>query len=291
MFSKIGLGSAQWGSAYGVSNIRGKTKDKEISKILSIAYSNGIRIIDTAPIYGDFNSLSKQNLTKFDLITKTPKFHKSKITKENIIEFKSSFNNSLNNFNKSQFYAALVHHAPDLLVDGGKYISDALNDFKEKGMIKKIGVSIYDSQNLDVICEFLKPDIIQLPINVIDQRLINDGTLKYLKKKGIEIHARSIFLQGLLLMSPSSIPSYFNQWTHIFNAWQKACKSQKINFIQAALNFVYNIKEIDYCIIGFEDSTQLKECISNLNNNEKFDATNTQCADIKLVNPANWRID
>jgi aryl-alcohol dehydrogenase-like predicted oxidoreductase len=291
MINKIELGSAQWGSAYGVSNTIGKTNYREISDILSIAYSNGIRIIDTAPIYGDLkNSISEQNLKKFELITKTPKFCKSIINQQDITELKSSFCNSLNTFKKSQFYGALVHHAPDLLAEGGKYIADALNDFKEKGKLKKIGVSIYDSKNLDIICDRLRPDIIQLPINVIDQRFIKDGTIQYLKKKGIEIHARSIFLQGLLLMPHLSMPAYFNQWKNILSTWQKACHDQNFNFLQAALNFVFNIKEIDYYLIGFENSTQLSECISNLNFKKKFDANDLNCFDVDLINPTNWKL-
>ena len=292
MIKKIVLGSAQWGSNYGVSNINGKTAYKEMLNILSIAHSKGIRLIDTAPAYGGAEeSLSKQNFSGFNFITKTQRFSKCEITKDDIIKLTLAFNKSLDLFGENHLYGILVHHAPDVMVKGGEYICEVLNNFRNKGLVKKIGVSIYDSKNLDSICERLKPDIVQLPINVIDQGFIKDGTLKYLKNKGIEIHARSIFLQGLLLMSPSQIPAYFKPWAHILNVWHLACHNQKFDFLEAALNFVIKIKEIDYCILGFEDSTQLTQCILTLSDKREFNAVNIDSSDIDLVNPTKWRLD
>ena len=292
MINKIGLGTAQWGSAYGVSNKNGKTIHKEISNILSIAQSKGVKLIDTAPAYGNVEkTLSEQNLHKFNVVTKIPKFSKLEITKSDILKLNSTIEQSLSFLGANQIYGILLHNGSDIMIKGGEYICDTLHSFKERGLVKKIGVSIYDSKNLDNVCTRLKPDIIQLPINVIDQRLIKDGTLEYLKKKGIEIHARSIFLQGLLLMSPSLIPPYFKPWINILNTWHQACQDQKFNLLQAALNFVIRIKEIDYCILGFENSTQLSECISSLDNERKFDAKNIACSHVDLVNPTNWRLD
>jgi len=292
MIKKIGIGTAQWGSAYGISNRNGKVINKEISNILSIAQSRGVKIIDTAPTYGNAEkSLSEQNLHAFNIVTKIPKFSKSEITVNDIIKLNSRIEHFLSLLGASQIYGILVHDGSDIMAKGGEYICDTLCDLKERGLVKKIGVSIYDSKNLDNICTRLKPDIIQLPINVLDQRLIKDGTLKRLKNRDIEIHARSIFLQGLLLMSPSLIPSYFKPWTDILNNWHKACHDQNFNFFQAALNFVIGIKEIDYCILGFENSTQISECIDSLDDKRIFDAKNIECSDVNLINPTNWRLD
>ena len=288
---KIGLGSAQWGSLYGVSNSNGKTTKTEISKMFSIARSEGIHIIDTAPLYGDAEKkISEQNLNGFGIITKIPKFSKSKMTKNDAIELNRALEKSLKLLGLNQIRGILLHDASDIMVEGGEYISDALHDFKDRGFVKKIGASIYDSKNLDRIYERLKPDIIQLPINVLDQRLIRDGTLKYLKHKGVEIHARSIFLQGLLLMLPSTVPEYFKPWKDVLNSWHTACLDQKFNFLQAALSFVANTNELDYYILGFENCKQMKECISALSMKRKFDAKNIGCSDVDLVNPVNWRL-
>ena len=192
--------------------------------------------------------------------------------------------------NQKSFYGILVHNSLDLLLDGGRYISDALNKFKEQGLVKNIGVSIYNSENLDKICKILNPDIVQLPVNVIDQRFIKDGSLKFLKNKNIEIHARSIYLQGLLLMSSEKINSYFNPWKKFFDNWHQECNDQNFIPLEAALDFVIKIKEIDHCILGIQNSKQLKENISSLKKNKNFDASKLASSDENLVNPYNWRL-
>ena len=201
-----------------------------------------------------------------------------------------SLNKSLNLLKQKKFYAILVHNSFDLLLDGGRYISDNLNKFKQQGLVKNIGVSVYDSENLIKICEILNPDIVQLPINVLDQRFINDGRLKYLKNKNIEIHARSIYLQGLLLMNSNSIDPYFNSWKHVLNKWHKDCTIQNFTPLHAALDFIIKIKEIDYCILGIQNMSQLKESISFINKNRNFDATSLGCSDNNFINPSKWRL-
>jgi len=290
MKDKIGLGSAQWGSIYGVSNVESnKVNKSELSNILSYSRSLNLKLIDTAPTYGDVEkNLSKQNLDGFNIITKTPKLLKEEINKNNLEIINYSVKRSLDLLNQNSLYAILVHNPLDLLLDGGNYISDILNKLKQKGLVKKIGISLYNSENLDKICKILNPDIVQLPINVIDQRFILDGSLEYLKKKNIEIHARSLYLQGLLLMNFESINSYFNPWKKFLKNWYQECKIQNFTPLEAALDFVIKIKDIDYCILGVHSKMQLEESILNLKNKKNFDATNLKCLDDNFINPSRW---
>lgn len=292
MINKIGLGSAQWGSVYGVSNLeKNQVNSDEISNILSYSRSIDLKLIDTAPTYGNVEKiLSKQNLNHFNIITKTPKLSKEEINKNNLELINSTLNNSLNLLQQKSFYAILVHNSLDLLLDGGRYISDILNKLKQRGLVKKIGVSVYNSENLIKICEILDPDIVQLPINVLDQRFIIDGSLKFLKKNKIEIHARSIYLQGLLLMDSHLLNPYFYSWRNTLNRWHQECKNQNFTPLDAALDYVIKIKEIDYCILGIQNEYQLKEIISSLKNNTNFDASNLASSDNNFINPSNWRL-
>ena len=292
MINKIGLGSVQWGLPYGISNVdKNKVDFEELSNILMYSKSMNLKLIDTSPTYGDVeNILSKHNLNNFHIITKTPKLSREEIKKNDLKLLNYTLRKSLNLLNQKSFYGILVHNSLDLLLDGGRYISDALNKFKEQGLVKNIGVSIYNSENLDKICKILNPDIVQLPVNVIDQRFIKDGSLKFLKNKNIEIHARSIYLQGLLLMSSEKINSYFNPWKKFLNNWHQECNNQNFIPLEAALDFVIKIKEIDHCILGIQNSKQLKENISSLKKNKNFDASKLASSDENLVNPYNWRL-
>ena len=95
---------------------------------------------------------------------------------------------------------------------------------KQQGLVKKIGVSVYNNQQIDYVLDNFSIDLIQLPINILDQRLINDESLVKLKKHNVEIHARSALLQGLLLMSINTIPYWFDtppkNWTLNLTIWE-----------------------------------------------------------------------
>lgn len=288
---KLCLGSVQWGSSYGISNTNGQTEPNEVLKILNEARLKGIQMVDTATSYGMAESvLGNYDLNLFSIVTKTPRFEKKIITKLDAEKLINEFKQSLQKLNIDSCYGLLLHHKEEIFKKGSEHLIFALNELKSSGLVKKIGISIYDSTKVNEVVEKLKPDIIQLPLNVLDQRVIQDGTLKDLKSNNIEIHARSIFLQGLLLMPHEKIPIFFKKWQNKFNDWERICLEKKMNFVEAALNFVINQNDIDYCIIGVESLKQLKQCISATESDKKIDVTELACNDIKLINPTNWKI-
>ena len=291
LVNKLCLGSVQWGSKYGISNTNGQTSVDEVSKILKEARLNGIELIDTASSYGNAeNILGNSDLSFFSVITKTPKFEKDIIKKIDADKLVIEFKQSLEKLNISSCYGLLLHHKEDVFKSGYENIISALNNLKSSGLVKKIGVSIYDSNRINEVIEKLKPDIIQLPLNILDQRVIQNGTLKYLKSMNIEIHVRSIFLQGLLIMPYENIPPYFDTWSDKLNEWKKICLEKKMSCVEAALNFVINQPDVDYCIIGTENLKQLKQCILAAKNDQKLNVSQLATEDTKLINPVNWKI-
>ena len=106
---------------------------------------------------------------------------------------------------RGNVYGLLAHHADDLLVPGGRRVFEEMQRLLEEGLVRKIGVSVYSGQQIDSILELYTPDIVQLPLNLFDQRLLESGHLEKLKRRGVEIHARSVFLQGLLLIEPDQV--------------------------------------------------------------------------------------
>lgn len=287
---KIGIGTVQWGMAYGISNSTGKTSEKEVENILSLAHNAGIKLIDTAALYGEAEKvLGYHSLDEFLVVTKTIKLAKSEIDSEDAKLLIKSFEKSLRDLRVGRVYGLLIHHPDDLLVKGGQYLVEALWLLKNRGLVEKIGVSIYDSRQLKLLCNLLKPDIIQLPLNALDQRLIKDGSLNYLNENGIEIHSRSVFLQGLLLMPLDDLPSYFTPWRRNLELWHRACQQQGFTPLEAALNFVMGIEAVNHCVIGLENVRQLQDCIRASQKAERFDACCLFSSDINLINPANWR--
>ena len=293
---KIGLGTAQFGQDYGVSNRKGKVPLVEAKEILALARDNGINLMDTAPAYGTSEDVIGQSLTEemsFKIVTKTPCLRKSRIEKADAALIKDTFWKSLKRLKQRSIYGLLVHHVNDLLVPGGYYIWEAMEELKISGLIDKIGVSIYSPGEIEKILSLFSPDILQVPINVFDQRLLNGGYLRHLKNLKIEVHCRSVFLQGLLLMPLSEIPSYFEPYMSLLEHYHKLLKEMGISLLQAALGFVYKISDLDYIIVGVDNKNHLKgilEVINTLGVLRGTDFKEFALNDEILINPSLWRI-
>lgn len=287
----IGLGTVQWGMPYGVSNDSGQVSPKQVSLILKESRKLAICYLDTAAGYGQAEKvLGRENTDDFRLITKTPVFFKNQIDSDDVLKLHQTFDASLRNLCSNSIYGLLVHSPENLLLPGGRALVSAMQDIKDSGRVKKIGVSIYDYSQIDAIFDFFSPDIVQLPFNVLDRRLEYSGHLKKLKEMGVEVHARSVFLQGLLLMPLKKIPPYFSPIYPTLERWHSMVNEQGLTLTGAALSFVKNCKYVDVTLVGVENISQLRECYAEYSASESFDAQDLHCDDTNFINPMFWRI-
>ena len=202
----------------------------------------------------------------------------------------STFEQSLDKLCLERVDALLAHHAPDILVEGGHRLIAGMEQLKELGRVSKIGVSVYDGDQLESLLREFTPDLVQLPLNVFDQRLIHSGWLQRLHEKGVEIHARSVFLQGLLLMPLTNIPTFFDPVRPLLECWHAAASAQGLSLVQAALAFVRDLSEVDHLLIGVESLMQFQSCLDDFSFPAKFDATGLACDNASFVNPSLWKI-
>ncbi len=287
--NKLGLGTVQWGLRYGLANQNGITSPETVKEILSEARGYGITVLDTASLYGESEAvLGANSLEGFKLITKTPRFSTPVITNEQALNLTHTFSMSLQRLSVLKVYGLLIHHADDLLVPGGEKLLAAMMALKEAGTVEKIGVSVYHSDQIDAVLKVFKPDIVQLPISVLDQRLLLNGQLERMKNMGIEIHARSVFLQGLLLMPLNRIPVYFDPIRQTLAQWRAAAEAQGMTPTQAALSFVRDIPYVGTVLVGVENLEQFRTCCVDFSVSAKFDATGLACHDPMYINPAHW---
>jgi len=281
---KISIGTAQFDKKYGVN--RGKSKfDFFLKKqLIKTAGKFNIRTIDTATSYKNAEKeLGKIGLNGFNLITKLPKIKKQNINLEKWVTF--SLKRSLDKLKVKNIYGLLIHHPKDLNKKNRKTYINALVKLKEKKLVKKIGVSLYDVEDIGKILKFWKPDIIQIPYNVIDRRLEKNSFFKRIKKNKIEIHVRSIFLQGLL--TKRERPKKFYKWDNLLDRWFYWCKSKNLEPFQAAYLYVKKIKEIDKVVIGFDNLKQMRDLVK-INKKHVSNFPNLECKDKMLLNPYNW---
>ena len=289
--NKLIIGTAQFKKGYGITNINKRINNKEIKKIFTLINENNIKYFDTAPFYGNSEKILGEYINQKEIVTKIPDIKEKIISKKSILETKKVLFQSIKNLKINNLYGVLLHSSFDLLKPGKKYLIDFLRGIKKDKITKKVGVSIYEKQNFYDIQRFFSPDIIQLPLNIIDRRLITNNFLKKIKDKKIEIHARSVFLQGVLLENPKNFPPFFQQFKSDFLHLRNEIKKNKISLLKAYLAFVLTIKEIDKIVIGIASSKQLKQILKifNLKKIEKIDIDISVISNKTLLDPRLWK--
>ena len=287
--SKLGLGTVQFGTDYGLNSLDGQVRPQEVKKILNYARSKQIVLLDTAPAYGNSEEiLGGINNSEFQVVTKTRHFDTLKITNDEVSLLNQDFNNSLKKLNQIKIYGLLIHNADDLLKPGGEKILDLLQKFKQTNKLMKVGVSVYDHIKLHSILDNFDIDMVQLPFNIIDRRMLDSGMLTSLYKKGIEVHARSVFLQGLLLMSAKLMPSKFNRWNNLWKLWHEWLHDNRISPVEASVRYAISFSEISKVLVGVDSVNQLKEIYKASSGTLPKIPDELQTTDADLLNPSNW---
>lgn len=288
-FSRIAIGTAQFGLDYGISNTHGRISATEIDKILSQALTLGIDTLDTAKLYGKSEeAIGLSESDAFKVITKIPAIPEN--TGDVTLWIHEQLKNSLHLLKRKNIHGLLLHRPEQLTSVNGKQICSALLELKQAGVIQKIGVSIYSPEEIPKILEHITPDIIQLPFNILDQRFAQSGDMTKLHHMGIEVHVRSLFLQGLLLMPLKRLPLYFKPWHSFFYEWHYWLQEKNITPLEACISFAASFPEISKFIIGLESSNQLCEIASAFNKQPFVTPDNFSSSDINLINPALWNI-
>ncbi len=298
--NKLVLGTAQLGFNYGIANKTGKPTLNESFNIMKFAVESGISYFDTAYSYGESEKIIGKFLENFreydnkiDIITKMPLLRGRIVSEELIIKY---FSESLKRLNKRSIYCYMVHDFNDI-VSNSSIISKALLSLKKRGIIKKIGVSVYNKSQIEYLLKHFRFDLIQLPINIFDQRLLEGDILYNLKKRDIEIHARSIFLQGLIFMNENSLPLSLINAAPYVKKIEDISSQLGISRGEIAMLFIDSISEIDKIVIGVEKLTQLKQNIDTFNkvntiNDLKSNISFTPFSikDETIIDPSKWKI-
>ena len=280
MLNKLALGTVQFGLDYGVTNLSGQVAIGEVKNILDYAKEKSIDTLDTASGYGNSEQvLGEVGVNNYRIITKTTPL------KNGVDGVIKGFHQSLDSLNIGQVGGLLIHNIDDTKDKRFGKLFYKLNELKEEGVIKKIGFSTYTPEQVDFLLENFDFDLIQVPFNVFDTRLVEGGQLKALKKKNIEIHARSVFLQGVLL-SFDSLSDYFSTWDAQFEQYQGLVREKELSLLEYALNFALNTQELDKILVGVDSVNQLTDIVNAFKSDVDLKAFKID--DINLLNPNLW---
>jgi hypothetical protein len=284
---RLALGTVQFGLAYGVANQTGQVSRGEAKKMLHIAEKSGIDMLDTAIAYGESEAcLGEAGIRSFKLITKLPALPSDCEDVEGWVC--RQVQDSFSRLSTDSIYGLLLHRPDELFGAYGVALFRALENLKASGKVRKIGVSVYSPTDLDRLIPRYRFDIIQAPFNLVDRRLHTSGWLRRLKSDGIEIHTRSAFLQGLMLMPKSKIPAKFSAWSAIWSRWHEWIARSGNSPLEACLAFPLSFAEVDRVLVGAESVDQLAQIMEAVNVPVMPDLPDLSCEDEKLINPAMW---
>jgi aryl-alcohol dehydrogenase-like predicted oxidoreductase len=301
--SKITLGTTQLGMNYGIANINGKPNIETVMEILDYSWKNGINTFDTSPIYGDseqtlgkfFSSKINQDKKMPVIISKLRMFDKnSNISFDDLYTLiKEQIVDSLRNLRINHIPIYLMHHGKDIFFKDGLIIK-CLNQLKEESLVKKIGISTYHPEEAEASLDYNELDVIQVPINIFDHRLIYSGLLKRLKKRNLIILARSIYLQGLFFLLPSQLPVNLKFAQKPLEKFRNLINEYQIEIAKLLFLFIRDLPEITSMVIGVEKVEQLKINLGLLDEKPLSDEIRKRIFEEfsempeKIINPYLW---
>lgn len=255
---RIGIGTVQFGTVYGITNLHGQVNRPTVAEILRIARNAGVELIDTAALYGEAEQVIGEIALKtpgYSIITKTTN---SAAGIDAVVERARKSHKILGG---RPLHGLLVHSALDLRSANGPELWAALLRLRDEGLFAKIGISAYVTDGPLELARRYRPDIMQVPVSVLDQRLVRNGTLRALKDSGVEIHARSVFLQGAMFLDPSDLPLGLRHVQTGLTAFHRRLHSLGLTPAAAGIGYPLSIPDVDRVIVGMTSVDEARQIL------------------------------
>lgn len=280
------LGTAQLGMKYGINNQLGKPEKSEAQKIIELAKMNGIKFIDTADAYGDSSeTLGHIGVENFKI---TSKF----LLNSSAEKFNAKLESSLKSLNVSSLWGYFFHNF-------GQYEKfedwNEIQEAKFKKKITNLGVSVYHNSEFEKAINDPRVDIIQFPFNVFDSGSAKRDLIKNAFSKNKILHARSLFLQGFLLMNPVNIPVPLKELYEPLQQLVSIASEANLTVSQLCISYALSYTDIEGLVLGLETAEQLQQNISLFSHKRLDESVMNEIKKIKienlnLLNPGNWNI-
>lgn len=262
------LGTAQFGLPYGITNTSGQVSKPVVSSLLQSAHTSGIRLLDTAQAYGNAEQVLGSSIPpscNFKIVSKLPAQSSSPFTRSSLRSWEYSFQNSLQRLRLPAIDALLLHQSADLCRPDSSILLEWLSSLRDRGLVRRIGVSIYEGSELDLL-PLDHIQLVQLPLSLYDQRCLHNGTITTLYSAGISIHARSIYLQGLLLTPANQLPSWCDPaFRHHHSMLESSAIDAGLTLLSMALDFCRSCESLEAVVVGVTSQSELTALLSGWN--------------------------
>ena len=289
---RLALGTACFGLPYGQTNSVGKLAISEAHAILDSATAYGIETVDTAPAYGDAEKVIGRHprCDTLRVITKTPHFTGTMLTAEDGVHVRQALAQSSEHLGISHPAGLLLHNPADLAKPGVEYVIAAMQESQYRGEVEAIGVSVYNASDVDRALALFRPDIVQVPLNVLDQRIAKSGLLANFATLGVEVFVRSVFLQGLLLSEPRERPSWTLAHARYFERVDEVCRRPDISRLSLCLGYAMSVAPTATIVVGVTSTLEFASIVGATQNCSDVGADWLHLAidDEELVDPRRW---
>lgn len=284
---KLALGTVQFGLSYGVANFTGRVSAQMAASILRRAQLAGIDTLDTAIAYGGSESvLGGLGVQGWKVVSKIPAVPEGCL---NVAQWvRRQTQESLRRLGLQCMHGLLLHRPEQLLESIGPDLYAALQSLKTEGWVAKVGVSVRGPAELADLWSKYRFDLIQAPLNILDRSLVDSGWASRLKEAGVEIHTRSAFLQGLLLMPAEKRPSRFNRWDDIWQEWDRWLFATGLTPVQACVRYANALDVVDRVVVGVDAVTHLNEIVGAADGILDSLPLFKPLQDGRLINPTSW---
>lgn len=285
---KLALGTVQFGMKYGAFNCEGQVSSDEVRAILGLAQRAGIDLLDTAHAYGSSEAVLGEAGAgnNFRLVTKIPPLNGV----DPAAQVEAMFASSLERLQVGKVYGLMLHRAEDLAGAQGAAVWRALERLRDQGLVDRIGFSAYGPEEAMSLLRRFPVELIQVPLNVFDRRHLEAGTLAHCHQRGVEVHVRSVFLQGFALSEPEQLSAYLAQWRDVLAAFRGCAAELGLSPLQAALRFSLDAVGVERVVVGVDRAEQLAQILEAAKGDPlPMSAwTGLGSQDLGLIEPSRW---
>jgi hypothetical protein len=287
---RIALGTVQFGLPYGVANTQGQVSYDQAEAMIGAMRTVGIDTIDTAIAYGEAETvLGRIGISDFRLVSKVPALCEPACAIDDWVV--AQVEASLERLRIPRLSGLMLHAPDDLLGPHGADLARGLQRAQDAGLAERIGLSVYSPEQLAALVDRLPLQIIQIPLNVFDRRFVETGWLDRLVSDNVEVHARSVFLQGLLLMTSDRVPSKFEPFRALIDGWHAWLASDAAAggaALQACLAHVASYAGISRLVVGADSLAHLQDIITAVSTAPLRVPESLTSPATPLINPAQW---
>ena len=302
--SELTLGTAQLGMKYGITNRTGKPARSVAVSLVRRAIGCGVMHLDTARGYGESEAVlgealqglqsSVEVITKLDPLVALPADADAATARDAVNQSVARSRSEL----RTDFLPVLLLHRWQHRTLWNGAVWHRLLELQSEGIIGRLGVSIYEPEEAMEALDDPKIQYLQLPMNLLDWRWRAAKIDQVISRRtDLVVHARSAFLQGVLLQ-PSEIwpTAEYDAKNCVRQLQEISSRFGRAGLADLCLAYLRGLPWITSIVTGCETIEQLDHTVSLF----RFPAlSKEQCnelqhvlpeAPVALLNPSQWKI-